>query len=211
VADHVAIAGLMVDFSGAVLLARALAFEGADEYVRSSGTTRWAGAGGTDVYRDFERAEDGAEAVIGAAQLGAGFLGQLIGAVQSDWSETAAVIAYTVAVIVIGAGWAALPRLRRRRERDIFFAHLDAADRHHVEDPNSGAIAKERFDIYGLYLGAFTQTDRPTSRLDGWVAEWERRHGRHPGTTSWALATRRSPQPGSRARAHHGITNLCAR
>jgi hypothetical protein len=173
-ADHVAIAGLLADLSGAALLARGLAFEGAQEYVRNAGTTKWAGAGGTDVYRDFERAADGAEARVGAMLLVGGFVGQAIGAAQSKWSTCAAAIAYVIAVAVIAAGCAAMPLVRRRRERDIFLAHLHAA-----AGP-AGAAAKERFDIYCLYLSAFTQTARSPDRLKRWVAMWEARQGRHP-------------------------------
>jgi hypothetical protein len=176
VPEHVAIAGLADDLFGAMLLARAVAFEGAPEYVAGVGTRRWVVAG-VDVERDFARAADGADGLAGALLLGAGFLGQAIGAARSGWSSCAAIIAYIVAALLIAAAVAAVPLLRRRREKDIFLARLDAAGR---RAGNAGAAAKERYDVFGAYLAGFSQTGRPAARLQGWVDEWERRNGRHP-------------------------------
>jgi hypothetical protein len=174
-ADHVAMAGLLDDITGAGLLASALAFQKAKTYVNTVGTTRWA-ADGVEVERDFVHAADSAQARVGAALLFAGFVGQFVGATRSHWSTTASELAYAIAALLIVAGGIAVPLLRRRREHDIFMAHLDRT----LKGTNAGAAAKARHGIVGAYSASFGDRRRPSSRLDGWVAEWERRHGRHP-------------------------------
>ena len=63
----------------------------------------------------------------------------------------------------------AVRRIARQRERAIFVARMLLHD-----DP------KHRHDLHGAYLAAFTQQGRSERELSAWVAEVERRLGRHP-------------------------------
>jgi hypothetical protein len=141
-------AGLLVDLCGAALLARALAFESTRTYIDTVGTIRWPAAG---VYaeQDLVHASNSADARVGAILLLAGFVGQFVGAIRSDWSCTVAVIAYAVALLAITAGLIAVPRLRGGREREIFMAHLDRVTRETPDDPNEAA--KNRRQIVTAY------------------------------------------------------------
>lgn len=169
-ADHAAIAGLLTDITGAALLARALAFETPERYVREAAQPVDLGSlGGIDPPRDFARAREGAEARVGATLLVLGFVGQAIGSWRSDWSETAAIVAYCLAAVAIIGGLAAIRTMARWREREIFLARLDL-----LGDPS------RRYNLFGAYLAAFTQRDRPEQELRAWVADAEVRLGRHP-------------------------------
>ena len=169
-ADHAAIAGLLIDITGAALLARALAFETPERYVREAAQPVNLGSlAGIDPPRDFARAREGAEARVGATLLVLGFVGQAVGSWRSDWSGTSAIVAYCLAVVAITAGFAAIRPIARRREREIFLARLDL-----LVDPG------RRYDLFGAYLAAFTQRDRPEEELRAWVEVAEERMGRHP-------------------------------
>jgi hypothetical protein len=170
VADHVAIAGLACDITGAVLLARALAFESPEEYAQSWARGRTMGAmGGLNAAADFADVRDAVEARVGALLLLAGFLGQAIGATRSSWSHVAAVLAYLAAAAAITGGLLVMRPWRRRREREVFLAQLAV-----FNSPKAG------YRLYGEYLAGFTQRGQTKADLDEWVAEAERRTGRHP-------------------------------
>jgi len=170
VADHVAIAGLACDITGAVLLARALAFESPDEYAQSWARRRTMGAmGGLNAAGDFAHVRDAVEARVGALLLLAGFLGQTVGDTRSSWSDTAALLAYLGAGLAISGGLLALRPWRRRRERETFLAQLAAC-----------GSPKARYSLYGEYLAGFTQRGQTKADLDRWVAEAARRTGYHP-------------------------------
>lgn len=178
-ADHVAIAGLVCDVTGAVLLARALAFERPAAYAGAwaRGPT-YATVAGYDPTRDLDRARDAVEARVGATLLLLGFVGQLVGAVRSSWSSTAGAITYAVAVLVVVCAIAALGPLQRRRERVTFVAMLLATD-----------DQDRRIKLYDAYLAHFTRTGRNSNDLDAWLDEATQRLGRQP----WA-DLRREPE-----------------
>ena len=97
-----AIAGLCCGFAGAILLARALAFESPEEYAQSWAARRTVGAlGGLNANGDFAHVRDAVEARVGALLVSAGFLGQAIAAMRSEWSSTAGIVAYVIAAAVI--------------------------------------------------------------------------------------------------------------
>jgi hypothetical protein len=176
-ADHVAIAGLIDDLAGAWLLSKAIAFTPAASYVSGSGTVRWAGAGGTDVTRDLERAHDAAEAQVGAFLLGVGFIGQAIGATQSNWSTTSGAVAYSLAVLAIVVGLSVRPWLQARRSRSIFFARLDGV---RPPDASQVELAKTRYGIADTYRRWSGEADWTTRQVQGWVDAWTEERGRHP-------------------------------
>jgi len=114
-----------------------------------------------------------ADARVEALLLLAGFVGQLIGAVRSDWSFTVAVIAYVVAALLVAAGLVALPRLRTKREREIFMAHLDRTT-NGAPDPDEAA--KNRSQILEAYGHRFGERKRSRSQVEVWLREWESHH-----------------------------------
>jgi hypothetical protein len=182
VADHVAIAGLACDVTGAILLARALAFESPDEYAQSWGRGHTMGAmGGMNATADFTHVRDAIEARVGALLLLAGFLGQTVGDTRSSWSHTAAVLAYLAAGAAIIGGVLALRPWRRRREREIFLAQLAVCN-----------SPRARYRLYAEYLAGFTQRGQTKGDLDKWVADAERRIGHHPWHADLTAAERDS-------------------
>jgi hypothetical protein len=170
VADDIVIAGLACDVAGAVLLARALAFETPGEYAEGwrHGST-WGAVGGLNAHADFARARDAVEARVGTILLVTGFLGQLIGAVVSHESDRAAVAGYVVVGLLLLAAVLSLRPLRRQREREVFVALMRATD-----------TAKRRYDLYTTYLAAFTQRGQTEADLELWIADTQRVLGRHP-------------------------------
>lgn len=168
--DDLAAASLVVDIAGAVLLARALAFESAEEYAAECGRrSTWNAVGGLDAHADFVHARDAVEARVGTALLVCGFVGQAVANLVPDESTALAVIGYVGAGLLIGIGILALRPLRRVRERDVFVAQmLRCRD------------AKRRYDVYGAYLAGFTQRGQTKTDLDRWVSIVEARLGRHP-------------------------------
>jgi hypothetical protein len=170
VANDVAIAGLCCGFAGALVLARALAFESPEEYAESWARGRTVGAlGGLNAKGDFAHVRDAVEARVGALLVGAGFVGQAVAATRSHWSSTAATLAYIAAALAIGGVLLALRPWRRHRERETFLAQLDRC---------RGTWS--RYRVYAEYLAAFTQRGQTKEDLDKWVAVAERRTGRHP-------------------------------
>jgi hypothetical protein len=170
VADHIVIAGLACDITGAILLARALAFESPDEYAQSWERARTMGAmGGLNAAADFAHVRDAVEARVGALLLLAGFLGQAIGDTRSSWNLVAAVLAYFAATVAITGGLLVMRPWRSRREREVFLAQLAV-----FNSPKAG------YRLYSEYLAGFTQRGQTKADLDKWVAEAERRTGRHP-------------------------------
>jgi hypothetical protein len=99
-ADWPAVGGLAVDIVGAWLLARALAFETATDFVRTHPIL--AHPGTVDAPADLGRARDQAEARIGATLLAGGFSGQLIGALRNDWPCAIDIAAVVLALAFIG-------------------------------------------------------------------------------------------------------------
>jgi hypothetical protein len=181
-ADHVAIAGLACDITGAILLARALAFESPDEYAQSWARGHTMGAmGGLNAAADFAHARDAVEARVGALLLLSGFLGQAIGDTRSSWSDTAAALAYVAAAVAITGGLLALRPWRRHREREIFIAQIVVSN-----SPKAG------YRLYAEYLAGFMQRGQTKADLDEWVAEAERRNGRHPWRADLTAAERDS-------------------
>lgn len=171
--NDVAIAGLCCGFVGAMLLAKALAFQSPEEYAQSWATRRTLGAmSGLDAKGDFAHVRDAVEARVGALLVAAGFVGQAGAATRSCWSSTAAIVAYIAAALVIGGGLLSLRPLRRHRERETFLAQLDQT-----------RSAMSRYRLYGEYLAEFTQRGQTKEDLDKWVAVAERRTGRHPWHT----------------------------
>jgi hypothetical protein len=149
-ADWPAIAGLAVDIAGAWLLARALAFESATDFVR---THQIRGHPGTvDAAADLERARDQAEARIGATLLGLGFAGQLIGAFRDDWPCGADVTAVALAVACIGGALGLRPRYIRRWEGRVFIARARAEHQRRIpsrgEDGADKGVARTVLDYW---------------------------------------------------------------
>jgi hypothetical protein len=178
VADHVAIAGLACDITGAVLLARALAFESPAEYAQSWARRRTVGSmGGFNAAADFAHVRDAVEARVGALLLLAGFLGQAIGDTRSNWSHLTAGLAYLAAAVAITSGLLVLRPWRRRREREVFLAQLAISN-----------SPKAAYGLYSEYLAGFTQRGQTKVDLDKWVAEAQRRTGRHPWQADLTLA-----------------------
>jgi hypothetical protein len=84
----VAIAGLCCGCTGAILLARALAFEFPEEYAQSWAARRTVGAlGGLNANGDCAHVRDAVEARVGALLVSAGFLGQAIAAMRSEFDR----------------------------------------------------------------------------------------------------------------------------
>ena len=177
-----AIAGLCCGFAGAILLARALAFESPEEYAQSWAARRTVGAlGGLNANGDFAHVRDAVEARVGALLVSAGFLGQAIAAMRSEWSSTAGIVAYVIAAAVIAGNLLSLRPWRRHREREVFLAQLARC-----------RDAWGRSRVYAEYLQAFTQRGQTKEDLDKWVAVAERRTGHHPWHTELTTADRRA-------------------
>ena len=70
--QHVQLAAMLTETVGALILARSLAFEDVEQYIRGEGTPKW----GFDTHADVARARAGAEAFGGLALVAAGLGGQ---------------------------------------------------------------------------------------------------------------------------------------
>jgi uncharacterized membrane protein YiaA len=103
VADYPAVAGLVLDIGGAVLLARGITFGSARAYLgRQYAETVMAAMEGVDLQRDQERARDVADAATGVGLLVAGFVLQAVGAWQSQWSNRWAGLFFPAACVIGG-------------------------------------------------------------------------------------------------------------
>jgi hypothetical protein len=167
VADHAAIAGLMVDLSGGLLLARAFGMP-PDEYAHllRLGKTPARPApsylANVDPEADFAYAKNAVEARVGSVLLVVGFIGQATGAIGPHWLSAA--VAYPLAIIIVLLSVLALGPLRDRRERAVFVAMMTKL-----------SPAPDRYDLYSTYKDWFTYVNRQPLELVEWVHEAERR------------------------------------
>jgi hypothetical protein len=120
-ANGVAIAGLVADVFGAVLLASALVFERAKDYATAAVTVY-----GYSPRADVGRAKETAQALAGLVLLGIGFAGQLSAAAGLT-TDPACPRPYGVAAGAIILAYGLVPVERRRRERNIIRTRLAAA------------------------------------------------------------------------------------
>jgi hypothetical protein len=176
-ANHVAIAALVVDAFGAVLLLKALAFQTAEQYARENPAALYPRS--TDLGRDAGRARDVADAQAGALLLFVGFLGQAVGAWQSHWSCATASAAYAVAVVLIATALASRRRLRRRFEGQLYVAHVALEFQDGTARPadaqlrcGTGSISPPTVERRSLTFGR----RRPSAR-SAWIPE--------PGRPRW--------------------------
>ena len=117
--NHIALAALGIEIAGALLLARALAFESLATYVAGA-QTRY----DFNAALDLARASDVADAQVGLALLLFGFAGQALAAGGLGASLDWALVAYPTLLATIGVAQILPPQLRRVRERDILRARL---------------------------------------------------------------------------------------
>jgi hypothetical protein len=123
-ANGVSTAGLILDVLGAVTLANAVAFERGRDYVSGPGTGRW----DYNAPADMGRATETAQAIVGLALLGAGFVFQGIAATGVE-SSPSSLLPYALALACVGVAAVVYPRERRRRESTIIRARVDAESR----------------------------------------------------------------------------------
>jgi hypothetical protein len=119
-ANSVAIAGLLADLAGALLLASALVFERARYYAIAS---RGGTIGGFNPRADMARTKEAAQALAGLALLALGFGGQLLAAAGVSAAGDRP-LPYLVAGAAIVAACCAVPWERHRRERKVIAAGL---------------------------------------------------------------------------------------
>ena len=161
VANSVAIAGLLADLAGAVLLASALAFERARYYaVASRGGT----IGGFNPRTDMARTRGAAQALAGVALLALGFGGQLLAAACVS-ADGGCPLPYLLTGVAVLAACCAVPWERRRRERKIIETGL-------------GESALESADTWVMYARVLRSLD--SGPFDGEsIRSWaEARYGR---------------------------------
>jgi hypothetical protein len=161
VANSIAIAGLLLDVAGAVLLTSALAFERASDYITvSQGGT----LGGSNPRFEIARAKESAQALVGVALLVAGFGGQLAAAAgaQADGGRTVPYLAVGVALLI---AYCAVGLERRRRERGFIVAAL-------------GESALESASTWQVYARALRSLDSGPFEGES-IRSWaEARYGR---------------------------------
>jgi hypothetical protein len=123
---HAQLASLLTETSGALILAKSLAFEQVELYVRGEGTAKW----GYDTHKDVARARAGAEAFGGLTLVGAGLVGQVLVAMGvGDPRRACAALPYVAGAAAIGSVVLVLiPRLYRRRVREMIRSRIRAAE-----------------------------------------------------------------------------------
>jgi hypothetical protein len=131
VADHIAVAGLILDVCGALLLGRAAIFERAKDYVKGRGTPKW----DYDAQADAVRATDAVDARVGAGLLAIGFVGQGVSAAGATIGPA---VAYTAMAVVLALATAAWHRGRPRFEREMLRARIQS-----IEDHGYGLLVYE--------------------------------------------------------------------
>lgn len=153
--SHAALAGLILDGAGAVLLARAAIFERPRDYVKGRGTPKY----NYDAGADTVRAKDGADARVGAALLFLGFAGQ---GVAAAGGSVCPLVAYLAAGVVLALALPAWRRGRARFEVEMLRARLQQIeDRDGLIVYENGASVIEHYaeEMRGLRRGADESLD----------------------------------------------------
>ena len=174
--NHVAIAALVVNIVGALLLCKGVAFQGAWLYAQEQPAALYPRS--TNVPRDVARARDVADAQAGAVLLVLGFLGQVVAALQSHWSTAISIAAYILVVVLIVIAVVARRMLRKRFERALYMAHVDLEFRR-WKSPARQASRRAFQQAYRGYLAEHGRGDD----LDRWAADVEEWLGFNP--TAW--------------------------
>jgi hypothetical protein len=161
-ANGVAIAGLVADLFGAVLLASALVFERAKDYAAGAVMTY-----GYNARADVGRAKETAQALAGLVLLGVGFAGQLLAAAGLT-TDPACPRPYAVAAGAIILAYGLAPVERHRREQNIIRTRL-------AEKANLGTTGDEVWRSYAQALAERGEGPAKAETLRQWA---EQRYGR---------------------------------
>jgi MFS family permease len=160
-ANGVAIAALLADLFGALLLAWTLVFERAKDYVTMAVT-----AYGYNPRADVARAKETAQALAGLVLLGVGFAGQLSAAAGLS-SDPGCPRPYGVAAGAIILAYGLVPVERRRRERNIIGTRLAEAAKSGTTD-----------DVWRGYAQALARRGEGPAEAET-LRQWaEQRYGR---------------------------------
>jgi hypothetical protein len=170
VPNHVALGGLALDIAGAVLLARSLFFVSPTRYAAEATGRTFAHIAGHEPDKDADHAREWAETRVGASLLIAGFLGQALGVLKSDWGVVSAVIVYALTGGVFVAALFGVRRLTKQRELAVFAAQLEA-----------GKDARWRYNHWASYARTYrSRPGRAVTDLDSTIQTTARRMGEHP-------------------------------
>lgn len=168
--NHVALAGLLLDIAGAILLARSLFFASPARYARDAAGRTFAHVAGHEPEKDADHAREWAEVRVGASLLVVGFVGQAIGTIESEWSAGAAVAAYLCAGCLVTAAVLLVRRLTRRRELAVFVAQLVVS-----------SDARWRYNHWASYAQAYGRRgNRSRADLEAAIARAAAELGEHP-------------------------------
>lgn len=168
--NYVEIAAVSVSATGALLLCKGIAFQGAKLYAREQPAALYPRS--ANIARDVARARDVADSQAGALLLVVGFIGQAVAAWQTCWSSEAIATAYGASVLVVIAAVGGRRFLQRRFEKELYLAHVDQEFRGWPDDASKRSAQQSYVD----YLERVGRGED----IDQWADEAQHRFGVDP-------------------------------